>query len=419
MSEINHNANQNISISSTVVASIPKPVLESFYYYLNNNKLQSTNTHEFLIFFTNIDKSYKTSLIDLLAKEIKSSTNFYVYLVKTISEVFINSKNYNFELLETAIEISKSILSNEFIKPLLELLNSDYDKIHPLAISALIKYKPSDEIINALTNHILHSKNETIVSGSLKYLTNYSELLIKSLIKKLDQVVNARRKALIIKFIANSNFALLGFDVFKYNLAKFPNDFGIFCIAGLAKIGTLDAIEELKKHLNNSEWFIRKKIVEALGLINKKEVIPVLLETLNDQSVQVRSASIESLVKVGRLQPSFILEYYQKASNLQKIGILKVVSQLKSAELLPILKDAIQDRALLFFTLEAMGELGCVECTNLLVPFLNDNEWFNRLNALEALQKLNPPNLKQLAQTCLNDENDMVRNLAHKIVKNL
>ncbi|MEW6711502.1 MAG: HEAT repeat domain-containing protein, partial [Candidatus Riflebacteria bacterium] len=47
---------------------------------------------------------------------------------------------------------------------------------------------------------------------------------------------------------------------------------------------------------------------------------------------------------------------------------------------------------------------------------LKDSEWFNRLNALEALAKLNLENIVQIAQECVQDENDMVRNSASRIL---
>lgn len=78
--------------------------------------------------------------------------------------------------------------------------------------------------------------------------------------------------------------------------------------------------------------------------------------------------------------------------------------------------DELKDRKSMFFTIDALGDLGFAEAEIPLRRILKDAEWFNRLNALEALAKLPLPSLGQIAQEQAQDENDMVRNSAARIL---
>ena len=73
----------------------------------------------------------------------------------------------------------------------------------------------------------------------------------------------------------------------------------------------------------------------------------------------------------------------------------------------------------LFYAIDAVGDLGFPQAEFALRRLLKDDIWFNRLNALEALAKLNIRDLKKFAQEAENDENDMVRNSASRILVGL
>jgi HEAT repeat protein len=92
------------------------------------------------------------------------------------------------------------------------------------------------------------------------------------------------------------------------------------------------------------------------------------------------------------------------------------MGQLKNSKFIEPLVKALQDRNTLFFTVDALGDLGFAEAQTPLKRLLKDDLWFNRLNALEALSKLPIDNLFALAREALKDENDMVRNAASRII---
>ncbi|MDD3146372.1 MAG: hypothetical protein PHD82_03635, partial [Candidatus Riflebacteria bacterium] len=141
-----------------------------------------------------------------------------------------------------------------------------------------------------------------------------------------------------------------------------------------------------------------------------------LLEMLDDESVQVRAAAVESLSKVGSLQPDLLVQKLDKAGKRSKINLIRAMGQLKNEKFVKPLVEVLKDRDTLFFSIDAIGDLGFPQAEFSLRRLLKDEIWFNRLNALEALAKLQISELGQIAQEAILDENDMVRNAAGRIL---
>lgn len=204
--------------------------------------------------------------------------------------------------------------------------------------------------------------------------------------------------------------------LFSEELQAEPLERGLYCIRGLGQIASEAAVEVLKKHIKHPEWFIRKRIVEALGATAKASVIEVLLDTLNDESMQVRGAAAESLSKVGNLNPDLFIKKLEGADKAVKINLARAMGQLKNEKFVQPLIDILKDRKTLFFSIDAIGDLGYAQAEFPLRRLLKDELWFNRLNALEALAKLPIQGLNQIALEASQDENDMVRNSAARIL---
>jgi len=242
-----------------------------------------------------------------------------------------------------------------------------------------------------------------------------ADRLAPHLLARLDSLATDRR-AWVIKYLAEAGFTA-ALEVFRKSLIDRPLDLGPFAITGLGKIGTVEAVGTLVKNgMKQSEWFLRKRTVDALGQCCVQEAIQPLIEALTDGSVQVRTAAVESLSKVGHLDLSLLIAALQKGGQDSKIGLIRALGQIRDKRNVEPLVKTLQDRTTLFFSLDAIGDLGFVEASPALIPFLKDGEWFNRLNALEALAKINAPGLRDLAHDCLEDANDMVRNAAQRIL---
>ncbi len=301
----------------------------------------------------------------------------------------------------------------EAVPPLVKALS---ERPTPTVLAALRALARIDrpEAREAILEFFLTARDEVQVSSSIRILEGLSGFLVPRLLERFPRLDQAR-KAWVLKFLAETG-APAALEVFSQTLASDPCALGLFCTKGLGRIGTPPAVEALTRHLGHREWFLRKKVVEALGQAKAVEAIPPLITALTDASVQVRAAAIESLSKVGRLAPRQMIEAFGRAGHVQKIGLIRAMGQIGDRAFLPVLVAALENRNLLFFGLDALGDLGQPEGADALRPFLKDAEWFNRMNALEALAKLNPPTLADLAQTCLQDPNDMVRHAAARIL---
>ncbi|HNV71844.1 MAG TPA: HEAT repeat domain-containing protein, partial [Candidatus Ozemobacteraceae bacterium] len=206
-------------------------------------------------------------------------------------------------------------------------------------------------------------------------------------------------------------------NLFSTTLKKEPNDFGLFCIEGLGNIGSPEAAQIIGTELKNPEWFIRKRLVVALGRCNCPGAVPFLIDALADESVQVRASAIEGLSQVGCHDiPLMIRELEKTSSRERRIGLIRALGTMKDRAVLAPLIKTLADRTTLFVSLDVLGDLGFPEAAESLIPFLRDSEWFNRLNAIEALGKLPLPHLKQMVEPCREDANDMVRHAVARIL---
>lgn len=279
------------------------------------------------------------------------------------------------------------------------------------AIALLPASRPVDDV---LVNFYLTFPDETKISQSIRYLLPRHETLVHAMLEKYRSL-DADRRMWVLKFLSETaNPESL--KLFNEEFAAEPLERGLYCVKGLGRIGSEQAVEILKKHINSSEWFLRKRIVEALGATGKGGAVEPLLAMLDDDSVQVRAAAVESLSKVGSLQPDLLIKKLEKAGRTVRINLFRAMGQLKDERFVKPLVEALKDRDTLFFSIDAIGDLGFAQAEFPLRRLLKDEIWFNRLNALEALTKLQIPELGQIALEATQDDNDMVRNAASRIL---
>ena len=282
------------------------------------------------------------------------------------------------------------------------------------AVKALAMMKPSRRVDEILVNFYFRHEDEVKLFSSIRYLLPRHDTLVHEMLERYRGLSEDRRMW-VLKFLAET-----GHDealrLFSEELDHAPLERGLYCISGIGRIHSPDAVMVLKKHMKNPEWFLRKRIVEAFGQTMQPEAVSLVIEMLEDESVQVRAAAVESLSKIGNLAPDLILKKLKSSLNQVKINLVRAMGQLKNEKFLEPLIEELRDRKTLFFTIDALGDLGFARAEGPLRRLLKDEEWFNRLNALEALAKLPLPNLVQIAQDCSQDENDMVRNSAARIL---
>lgn len=282
------------------------------------------------------------------------------------------------------------------------------------AVKAIAQLPESRKVDEVLVNFYLNYPDEVKLSQSIRYLLPRHVTMVHELLEKYRSLSEDRRMWVLKYLSETSNPESL--KLFSEELASSPLERGLFCVKGLGRIGNDQAVETLKKHIDSPEWFLRKRIVEALGASNRPCAVEPLLQMLDDESVQVRAAAVESLSKIGSLKPDLLIQKLEKANKKYKINLIRAMGQIKEEKFVKPLVEVLKDRETLFFSIDAIGDLGFVQAEFPLRRLLKDEIWFNRLNALEALAKLKISELGLIAQEALQDENDMVRNAASRII---
>ncbi len=264
-----------------------------------------------------------------------------------------------------------------------------------------------------LTDFYLNFKDEVLLTRSIKYLLPHIKGLSKILLDAYEGLDDDRKMWVLKLFTQSNETAFVEF--YEKELDTEPLERGIYCFAGLGRIGNDEAVKVMGKHLKNEEWFLRKHLVAALGESGNKNAIEPLLTFLDDASQQVQGAAVESLSKIGNKNPEIIIEKLLSGNRNEQVNLIRVMGQLKNPKFLSPLLEMLKNESLHFFTIDAIGDLGVKEADNSLKELLKSDLWFNRLNALESLAKLNLPDMLQIASETMQDENDMVRNAAFRI----
>ncbi|HEY9072260.1 MAG TPA: HEAT repeat domain-containing protein [Candidatus Ozemobacteraceae bacterium] len=312
-----------------------------------------------------------------------------------------------------AAQILADLRHQPAVEPLIRALSSRAIPAVVASLKGLMTFA-TPAAYGALTEFLLTCPDEVKLAAAEKVLAPVADILSPELLKRYD-ALDVPRKAWILKFLAEAG-AVQAMPRFIAALEQDPLGVGLYGVKGLGRVGTGEAVAVLDKHLAHPEWFLRKRIVEALGQAKSPNAVPALVRALTDPSVQVRSGAIEALSKVGHLDIPLLIDRLEKGNRDLKVNLIRVMGQVRDRRLIEPMVRTLSDRSMLVFSLDALGDLGFAEAAGPIERFLTDKEWFNRLNAIEALGKLPLPNLYEMAERLLEDENDMVRNSARRIM---
>ncbi len=293
-------------------------------------------------------------------------------------------------------------------------LKKEFSELVLAAIKAISLMPFSKPIVDTLATFYLTFEDEVLLSKSIKYLAAYSKELVPIFMERYPKLSSERQMWLLdyFSFVADKRSEKLLIEEYTKN----PDEKGVYCIDGLGRIGTDGAVAALSKALETPEWFLRKHIVTALGVSDNVNAIPPLLKALDDSHVLVRGAAVKSLSQVGNKNPDLLINTLKTAQKQMKSNLVRAMGLLKNEKFVEPLTEVLKDRNSLFYAIDAVGDLGFPQAEFALRRLLKDDVWFNRLNALEALAKLNSRELKTFAQEATEDENDMVRNSASRIL---
>jgi HEAT repeat protein len=288
------------------------------------------------------------------------------------------------------------------------------DLVLPAVKAVSLLYDDTDnESVSILAKFYLTFKDEVKLSKAIKYLIPLQKHLVPIFTESYNSA-DEDRKMWLLKFLAETDSKELA-AFFGSELELQPLERGIYCLAALGRIGTDEAVKVLNNHIQNPEWFFRKHLAAAYGASDNANAIEPLLSFLSDSSQQVQSAAVESLSKIGNKNPKLLIEKLKSGSRKEKINLIRVMGQLRNESFLTPLLEILNNKDLLFFSIDALGDLGFAQAEAPLRKLLKNDVWFNRLNALEALAKLNIQGIVQISSEAMQDENDMVRNSAMRI----
>ena len=349
-----------------------------------------------------IDKQNVTKLFIEYLKE-----NGAAYLTEKLDvkrpKLFIQAANIIGELkYEAALNSLKTALKKEYPDLVLS------------AIKAISLFPASISSIDTLADFYLSFEDEVLLAKSIRYLAARSNELVPIFLEKYSKLSAERQMWILDYFSVVADKRAESLLIHEYN--KSSDEKGVYCIDGLGRIGTDEAVEALALALNTPEWFLRKHIVTALGVSNNVNAIPPILKALDDSHVLVRGAAVKSLSQVGNKNPDLLIKTLKTANKQMKSNLVRAMGLLKNEKFVEPLTEVLKDRDSLFYAIDAVGDLGFPQAEFALRRLLKDEVWFNRLNALEALAKLNSRELKTFAQEAVEDENDMVRNSAARIL---
>ena len=318
--------------------------------------------------------------------------------------------------IETA-NIIGELKYEKALKPLTVALNEEFHDLTLSAVKAISLLPVSNSTINILSDFFISFKDEVILSRSIRYLATRSNELVPIFLEKYKKLSDDRQMWILDYFakVADKRAESLLIEEYKNS----PFEKGIYCIEGLGNIGTDEAVAALRTALKSDEWFLRKHIVTALGVSGNINAIEPLLASLADSHVLVRGSAVKSLSLVGNKSPDSLIDALKTADRRVKANLVRAMGLLKNEKFVESLVEVLKERDTLFFCIDAVGDLGFPQAEFALRRLLKDEVWFNRLNALEALAKLQSRDLIAFAQEALEDENDMVRNSASRILSSL
>ncbi len=353
--------------------------------------------------FENSDEANKRFVADLFKTHLKFLANTVL-----LSAMKMDQPEKFFWIASILSELGEK----KVIPVLIEGLKSTIKNTVIASLKGLSQFR-EPEALQAQIDFFLSNSDWVHLTVAMRHLALRASEVIPKLMSFFPEM-KEERKAWILKFLAETGDPG-SLTLFKEVLERETTKLGMFCIHGLGKIGSPEAIAILAKNLSNPEWFVRKKIIDALGVTKSKEAIPPLIKGLTDISLQVRAGAIEGLTKVGHYDIETLVGELGSGAHDLRVGLIRVLGKTHDARAVKPLVGTLSDRTTLFFSLDALGDLGFVEAAPALESFINDPDWFNRLNALEALSKLHPPNIRNIAEKCLEDPNDMVRISATRI----
>ena len=208
-------------------------------------------------------------------------------------------------------------------------------------------------------------------------------------------------------------------DFFKDTLmddSAYHRDLVVECLGNYKKS---ELINFIKDYLYDEDRLVRYQSAQALYNIGGKEAALALCKLVSDPDEWI-SMTILGLVcrmKENETIPELIKQYRKDNDLRRKANMVSFFSLFKSMSFLEVFEDALKskDARLQANAIEAIGNLNlpAEELKNIILPFLHDNNNRIRANAILALAKIMPNELRsQIVEMCVSQDVHLRRSAA-------
>ncbi len=160
-------------------------------------------------------------------------------------------------------------------------------------------------------------------------------------------------------------------------------------IRTLALIGSKKAVSKLLMLVEDNSSSIRQWVAVALGDLKKNEVIPVLINLLNDDDWQVAYNASSSLIRFGSIVIKPITERLKKAGYNYIYWATQTIGQLGDAGIKVLIKFlSFATPTVKTIVLDSIGSLRDKRVVRFIVNTLLDDSWNVRSAAVDALVRM-------------------------------
>ncbi len=253
--------------------------------------------------------------------------------------------------------------------------------IRKKALSELKKL-PTDEALQLLVAG-LGEKSDDIQADLTRSFLSYKSACLPYLVRAFSHPTWSVRRA------ASRIIGALGDSALREFLELVPKneeDVDYWMVQTLGLMGG-EATHYLIKAFSHPNLRIRVAAVRAAGNVNDPQVVPPLLNLLEENRWPLRKAAYDSLEKVHPMNPEAVNQALQNASPEAKFWVIKLAGQRKDPQLLPLF-TAIVDADADECKLEAVQNISLIEtpeAQKILLGYLSHRSWIIRKTAAEAI----------------------------------
>ncbi len=260
--------------------------------------------------------------------------------------------------LYAALALTQNQSLQDQLIPVLLGAHSDEDgQAYRSAINALTEfgYKAAPSLLNALNEDDVYVRRNAIrVLGQIKTLDTE---VVPSLIRALDDSDPEVRS---------------------------------YAARTLGQVKAVDAVPVLKLALLDRVGFVRREAILALGQIKMVDTVPELIDTLNDDDVNVWSVTTMTLNQFGNQAVPDLINALSSDNTTIRCRSAEIIGHIKSVEAVPRLMDALNDKDAVVrcAAIGALGQMGISEAATSFINALSDEDARVRSCAANVLGKL-------------------------------